>query len=103
MERMETFQWGIYEAPKAEGSGSGKLPEEERIFHMKGRNTWAVWPTKLTLAPLASLALLEQMDLPSIRPAIAPEKWETTKCGTWNEFKSNRDRRPAATAVAKEL
>jgi hypothetical protein len=86
---MERFQWGVYEAPKAEGSGSGKLPEEERIFHMNGRNTWAVWPTKLTLAPLASRALLQQMDLPPVRPVIASEKWEVTECATWNEFKSN--------------
>ncbi|HEX3681755.1 MAG TPA: FAD-dependent oxidoreductase [Bryobacteraceae bacterium] len=88
MARSDRFRWGVYEAPKAEGSGSGKLPEKERIYYVKGRNTWAVWPTKLTLAPLASRALLEQMELRPIRPGIAPEKWETTECVTWDEFES---------------
>src|ERR1039458_5889438 len=79
------FRWGIYEAPKAEGAAAGKLPDEERILGV-GQRVWAVWPTKLTLAPQASAALLARMNfttgpepgldppmsVPWERPGVAP-------------------------------
>ncbi len=99
MDRASKLRWGIYEAPKAEGAADGKLPEEERITAV-ARGAWAVWPTKLTLAPQASEVLLRNMDLkrgatptrvrPVVnsfeRPGVAPERWTRTPLCHWSEF-----------------
>ncbi len=100
MERAGGFRWGIYEAPKAEGAAAGKLPDEERILSV-GQRVWTVWPTKLTLAPKASAALLRHMNftagpapepgppmsVPYERPGVAPERWSLTPLCGWEEFR----------------
>jgi glycine/D-amino acid oxidase-like deaminating enzyme len=101
MERADRLRWGVYEAPKAEGATDDKkLPDEERILDV-GDRVWAVWPTKLTLAPQASAALLSRMDfttsiapvldapisVPWERPGVAPERWSLTPLRSWEEFR----------------
>ena len=54
----ELLRWGVYDAPKAEGREFGKLPGQERIEQFGFKNLWAVWPTKLTLAPTARAAII---------------------------------------------
>ena len=63
VESLNRLDWGIYAAPKAEGkaAGGGGIPREERIEQFGLRNLWALWPTKLTLAPLVSSKVVEQI------------------------------------------
>ena len=100
MEKAGRLQWDIYEAPKAEGAADGKLPDEERILSVD-HGVWAVWPTKLTLAPKASAALLSHMNFtagpapepgqptsaPGERPGVALERWALTRPRGWEEFR----------------
>jgi hypothetical protein len=102
--RPERLYWGIYEAPKAEGRQSGLLPSEERIEQFGLRNLWAVWPSKLTLAPEASRVMLEQIrklippprrraslsetwDNARVPARIAPERWTTIPLVAWGAFR----------------
>jgi glycine/D-amino acid oxidase-like deaminating enzyme len=95
---------GIYEAPKAEGRASGFIPHQERIEQFGMPNLWAVWPTKLTLAPKASREVMDQIGklIPppgasastpaawsaSRVPAdIAPERWKKTPLVPWDAFR----------------
>lgn len=93
------FQWGIYEAPKAEGRAGGNIPHEECIERYGFRNLWAVWPTKLTLAPRVSEIVREEIQklipkptsttapLPWLQcPTLAPERWKKTPLMSWEEF-----------------
>jgi hypothetical protein len=99
----EKLQWGIYDAPKAEGRASGAIPTEERIEQFRFENLWAVWPTKLTLAPKASADLLAAFGLHRIVPSkatvapaawsavrecptIAEERWRKTSLVEWRRF-----------------
>lgn len=100
----ERFQWGLYEAPKAEGKHGGVIPSEERIVQCGPRNLWAVWPTKLTLAPRASQTLVRHLQRfipqptrwaalpPAWRAArvpalVAPELWTRTPLIAWHAFR----------------
>lgn len=92
-------RWGIYEAPKAEAAPkiAGKIPEEEHI-HQCGESAWAVWPTKLTLAPLASEKLIrDHLKLGSpgsgasdfadyVHPEAARETWKKIRMFEWKDF-----------------
>ena len=103
-DKLCRLRWGAYDAPKAERRVTGTLPDQEQIeqFHIK--NLWAVWPTKLTLAPKASRAVTSQIRkvlgaptrksrLPPAwttarrRPDTAPERWRQTPILPWDEFK----------------
>jgi glycine/D-amino acid oxidase-like deaminating enzyme len=100
----EYYEWGVYEAPKAEGKARGSIPHEERIEQFDLANLWVIWPTKLTLAPMASLKVKEQIrqeiriPLPWTAepeawtelhmPAdVAPERWRKTPLLPWIEFR----------------
>ena len=103
-DHLPHLQWGVYAAPKAEGRASGALPDEERIEQCGIRNMWAVWPTKLTLAPIASLAVTDAIVKARIdpsgedgvpaswrpvcrRPDTAPERWRQTPLIAWDDFR----------------
>jgi glycine/D-amino acid oxidase-like deaminating enzyme len=98
------LRWGVYAAPKAEGRATGAIPHEERIEQFRLTNLWAVWPTKLTLAPLVSQAVagqLRRLILAAAReeaPAplwrscraeapVAPERWRKLPLLSWDEFR----------------
>ncbi|HEX9943131.1 MAG TPA: FAD-dependent oxidoreductase [Thermoanaerobaculia bacterium] len=95
--------FGIYEAVKCDGRGAGDLPAGEQLVQFGFQNLWAVWPTKLTLAPRASRSLRSLLrttigpptNSPSfppgwtharVQPAIAKERWRVTPLLPWNEF-----------------
>lgn len=95
------LSFGVYEAPKAEGSASGHLPHQPFVEDCSFSNLWAVWPTKLTLAPIASEQVIARIGgiRPSAVPAawnayragappveIAPERWQKTPCLPWADF-----------------
>lgn len=97
----QRLEWGLYEAPKAEGRASGFLPTEERIEQFKLKNLWAVWPTKLTLAPTVSQEVVSQIRkiirrpgskvskawaAAHMAPKVAPERWKKTPLTSWSEF-----------------
>jgi hypothetical protein len=100
----ERLQWGIYEAPKAEGRSTGSIPEEERIVKFRWENLWAVWPTKLTLAPCAARKLVDGLRSINIlgapsgltpnanwnavrqSPGFASERWQLTQLLDWDRF-----------------
>lgn len=98
------LEWGIYEAPKAEGRAGGVIPGEERIEQFGLKNLWTVWPTKLTLAPKVSDQVRQQIQKlirspnpwASIPPVwsqfrvpatVAPERWKNTPLMSWDEFR----------------
>ena len=98
------LQWGIYEAPKVEGRAPGAIVSEERIEQFRLTNLWAVWPTKLTLAPQVSREVTKHIKhlIPqphtwtsppqawsaSRVPAdVAPERWRKTPLTSWDEFR----------------
>jgi glycine/D-amino acid oxidase-like deaminating enzyme len=97
--RLSQLRWAVYEAPKAEGRAVGRLPTEERIIRF-GDNFWAIWPSKLTLAPLASEKILKEIlrevqAPPASRPitvpggkfpGIAPERWTKFFAVSWQQF-----------------
>lgn len=96
--RAGKFCWGIYEAPKAEAKPAklGQIPEEEYI-HPCSERVWAVWPTKLTLAPQASSKLIGELKLGApvddaadfagyAHPTGAPETWVKTGCMNGKSF-----------------
>lgn len=101
----ERLMWGVYDAPKAEGrSTTASLPSEGRIERFRFRNLWAIWPSKLTLAPTVSAQarkeIEEEVGRPSgARPApclwrdfrspveVAKERWELTPRDSWGEFR----------------
>jgi hypothetical protein len=100
----ERLQWGIYAAPKAEGRHDGSIPTEERIEQCGIANLWAVWPTKLTLAPTASYEVRHRIQKLIPRPTgwaappaawriscgpveVAPECWLKTPLIPWDMFR----------------
>jgi hypothetical protein len=102
--RPMRFKWGVYAAPKAEGRAIGAIPHEERIEQFRLSNLWAVWPTKLTLAPKVSSEVIRQLPNAIKKPTpwsaipvewskhrvpvtAAPERWEKTAFVTWKEFR----------------
>jgi hypothetical protein len=100
----ERLQWGVYEAPKAEGRAGGSLPHEERVEPCGFTNLWTIWPTKLTLAPKVSHTVMthirQLIPQPGAwgtapptwvkhrqTPAIAPERWQKTPLMSWDVFR----------------
>lgn len=105
MDNKQRLRWGVYAAPKAEGKAGGFLPNDPRIEDFRFRNLWAVWPTKLTLAPKASRLLVDRIRecVPDpggwptppepwqrIRVPVktAPERWRKTPLLQWHEFQN---------------
>jgi hypothetical protein len=114
--------WGAYTAFKAEAkttsSGASELaanrtlvPSEWVIERFRTENLFAIWPTKLTLAPVCSqsltLQLLDQIDPPNLRgqpilPSrlrtklqIGSEVWTNLAMEDWPSFKARYSiRRP---------
>ena len=112
-QQPDRLQWGIYEAPKAEGGVERNvpyhglphqgLPHEERIEQFGLQNVWTVWPTKLTLAPQASAEVLRHLQqliplgspwhsIPAawterrVLPSVAQERWKETPLMSWDNF-----------------
>ena len=76
-------------------------PHEWRIESFLIKNLFAVWPTKLTLAPRVSSEIVAKIRnlMPRGRAVasplagqryapvgVAPERWRTTSLMPWNEF-----------------
>jgi glycine/D-amino acid oxidase-like deaminating enzyme len=77
------LQWLGYSAPKAEGfTPTGKMPDAWRNERC-ATNVWAMWPSKLTLAPLASRAMVKDLGLVlgARKPVCPPPvEWSHTRC-----------------------
>jgi len=103
-EKKAQWRWGVYEAPKAEGRHTGGLPTEHVILRVRSvPNVWTVWPTKLTLAPLASREIVaairgelkapESSELPAqwykvrCQLRLEKERWTQTPLIPWDDFK----------------
>ena len=101
------LEWGVYTGLKSERvketTGRG-VPSEEAIETFGVGNFAAVWPTKLTLAPLASATILEIIrragltpagsfdasaaGLPDRRPLFGSEKWRGVDWMNFSGFRS---------------
>lgn len=105
LSQPDALKWGVYEAPKAEGTSGGLtgLPHEEHVRSFGFNNLRVVWPTKLTLAPRASRRIIDELRGDGIllqpgeplapawqecrAPAeIATELWRKTPLAAWHEF-----------------
>ena len=92
--RDPDLRWGIYAAPKAEFRADPEYMPEGGVIETLGlTNVTAVWPTKLTLAPIITRLIVDQI-ASKCRPSsgdisaephldtqvlqIAPERWTTT-------------------------
>ena len=98
----ENLLWAMYDAPKSEGRVAGFIPHEVRLSRFVFANVWALWPTKLTMAPEASSHaageianyLKKPMQAPSLGPwssvrqfpGYAPERWKQLLLLSWNNF-----------------
>jgi glycine/D-amino acid oxidase-like deaminating enzyme len=111
-QNVRKMQWGAYTGLKAEARNidittkveTGQvLTPHEWVIETFAKNIYAVWPTKLTLAPEASKALVfrlldlyvpplqkfipEKYDLPKIALQFGQEKWQETDLLSWEDFK----------------
>jgi hypothetical protein len=107
----ERLSWGVYHGMKAEGESGGGLPRKHIIAELHGGIGWAVWPTKLTLAPGASGDLVGRIAGLPLEPSpwsspprewehmrepvrIAQERWkmpEHTALMEWNQFRRRHE------------
>jgi len=87
MDHPEDYEWGIYEAAKAElwtendRREGGKFPVNYHFNRMPGMPVWLAWPTLLTFAPL--VAHLIAQDLATV---VTPKSVATNWC-VWNKFR----------------
>jgi hypothetical protein len=100
--KLDDLEFAVYEAPKAEGRAMGKLPSSP-VINKVGANFWAVWPSKLTLAPLASDMLVAAIRALHLRPVphavnpgcqcaeAAPELWTKQNLVQWEQFSRVHD------------
>lgn len=88
MDHPEDYEWGIYEAAKAEPwtendrREGGKFPVNYYFKRMPGMPVWLAWPTLLTFAPL--VANLIAQDLASV---VAPNS-ASTDWAVWDNFRT---------------
>lgn len=108
MKSPQDYQWGIYEASKAEpwtqkgNSKAGKFPGSFHSKKVPGLPIWLAWPTLLTFAPLVASLLVEDI-VRVVKPnsvttdwsvwnkfrvALAPERcrWKMTPLLSWQDF-----------------
>jgi len=105
-ERKDGLLWGVYAAPKAEVRTPAFEIRRDWVQQFGIRNLWAVWPAKLTLAPLAAREILSGVRdiLGKPRPellngwrevrtpvAAAVELWEKTFLVPWEQFRQSFD------------
>lgn len=84
----DNYEWGIYEATKAErwttsiryGEG-GALPPGYYMHNPPSTSVWLTWPTLLTLAPLVADAIVGDLKQ-TVGPAQLPTDW-----GLWDDFR----------------
>lgn len=111
-QNVRTMQWGVYTGLKAEARNieittkveTGQvLTPHEWVIETFAQNIYAIWPTKLTLAPEASQALVfrlldrfdpplqrftpEKHGLPNTALQFGLEKWQETELSSWGDFK----------------
>jgi len=101
-ESKDALRWGVYAAPKAEVRTPAFETRRDWVQQFGVRNLWAVWPAKLTLAPLAALeiasAIKDHLQMPGpalpgqwreirVPVSTAPELWEKTPILPWKEFR----------------
>ena len=83
------YEWGIYEASKAEPwtqvgrSTAGKFPGKYHFKRVTGLPVWLAWPTLLTFAPLVA-SLIVQDVATVINPQTSATDWKV-----WDKFRVN--------------
>lgn len=100
------YRWGVYEAPKAEQSREhGETVRRPGHWEqIAGTGLFVILPTKLTLAPLMSTEVVEQLARMGINPsgsapapdparaaglapvAVANERWRYLAVNPWPDF-----------------
>lgn len=106
----DNYEWGIYEATKAERWTAGKhfedggaFPHGYHIHNPPGTTVWLTWPTLLTLAPLVSSEIVaglkrtvtpaplmkDQSFWDDFRVDLSPNecRWKTTPLLNWEDFR----------------
>lgn len=109
IENAVNYEWGIYEATKAERwtenkklEGGGGFPEGYHIHKHPTQSIWLAWPTLLTFAPLVANSVvteLKQFVTPGkfsmnqnvwgkFKRTLAPSecRWKKTPLQSWNDF-----------------
>lgn len=86
MSNPDDYEWGIYEASKAEpwtekGTGAGRFPGSYHFKRASGLPVWLVWPTLLTFAPLAAQFIVQDLET-VVTPNSAATDW-----GVWRNFR----------------
>jgi glycine/D-amino acid oxidase-like deaminating enzyme len=81
------YEWGIYEATKAERwtanprfEYGGAFPKGYHLHNHPTTPVWLAWPTLLTFAPLVASALVSNLKQ-TVAPASLPTDW-----GVWDKF-----------------
>jgi glycine/D-amino acid oxidase-like deaminating enzyme len=115
-ENKEGLLWGVYAAPKAEVRTLAFEIRRDWVQQFGIRNLWAVWPAKLTLAPLAAREVASAIStlLGKPRPELlsgwrdvripvsaASELWERTALIPWKEFRQSFDLAMAAPTLRR--
>jgi len=89
MKSPDDYQWGIYEASKAEPwtqvgrSAAGKFPGRYHFKRVPGLPVWLAWPTLLTFAPLVARLIAQELTT-----VVKPES-STTDWKAWDRFRIN--------------
>jgi len=82
--RWREREWAIHDVDRAEPENAGKLPSVPRIEPVKGG--FAVWPSKLALAPVLADMVLARLPIPLGQksyfpslpvPPVAELPWES--------------------------
>lgn len=87
MDHPEHYEWGIYEAAKAElwtendRREGGKFPVNYHFNRMPGMPVWLAWPTLLTFAPLVAHLIAQELAT-AVTPKSAATNWSV-----WNKFR----------------
>jgi glycine/D-amino acid oxidase-like deaminating enzyme len=108
MKSPQDYEWGIYEAAKAEpwtqlgSSRAGKFPGSFHFKRVPGLPIWLAWPTLLTFAPLVAELIANDLgnvvtaksvntdwsEWHKFRVPLAPEncRWKKTPLLSWQDF-----------------
>lgn len=109
MNNAENYEWGVYEATKAETFGidkrfpeGGVFPGGYHLYKEPDKPIWLTWPTLLTFAPLIADEITNDVvkTIPlrtssmnwssweRFCPIVAPEecRWKTTALLNWKDF-----------------
>jgi len=88
--RPEDYEWGIYEATKAERwttnsvGEAGRLPDAFSLSKHAQKNVWLTWPTLLTFAPLVAETLKDDLITHVVpgQTTLDSEQWQKLHLAT---------------------